>query len=124
MAATRKILDMLLAFSKASVVIAAKRSNVGARTPGEVNTQSYWMWSLANLVCRRQGVIALEALTSSTDPVLASKRSLATRWIPLTVVAHHGPPLSLGLQLRFSTWVSKWRKVLVRPPSYTAQQTW
>jgi len=62
-------------------------------------------------------VIALEALTNSTHVVHVASLSRATFWMPATVVAHHGPLVSLFLQLRFYTCVSKCRDVQVLPPS-------
>ena len=49
--------------------------------------------------------MALEELTSSVAAGQDAMRSLAACWILVTVGAHHGPPISHGLQLRFATWV-------------------
>jgi hypothetical protein len=66
--------------------------------------------------------MALDALTNSNAVVFAAKRSRAAFCMPVTVVAHQGPCVSIRLQLRFSTCASKCREVHVLVPLYTAPQ--
>ncbi len=89
-----------------SVAVVVRRSIAGNGTPGEVSTLPFLMWSVANPKCKRQWVMALEEPTSSVAAGPVAKRSLAAYWIPVTVVAHHGRPVSHGLQLSFATWAS------------------
>jgi len=64
------------------------------------------MWSFMNPECNMQWVMALDALTSSTEVELAARRSRATLCTPETVVVHQGPDVSDRLHLRFSTCAS------------------
>jgi len=51
--------------------------------------------------------MAFDALTSSATGALAASLSRTAFWMPVTVVAHHGPVAFPFLQLRFSTCESK-----------------
>ncbi len=64
------------------------------------------MWSFTNPECNMQWVMALDALTSSTEVELVVKRSRVALCTLETVVAHQGPGVSDRLQLRFSTCAS------------------
>jgi len=105
-ASTRRMPDRLFALLMTSDVAAVIMPNVGKGTPVDVITRPCKIWSLMNPECSRQYVIALDPLTSSSIAGVAWSLSLAASCIPVIVVAHQGPVVSLRLQLRFSTCVS------------------
>ncbi len=104
--ATRRTLERLLALVITSVAAAVIRSKAGRGMLVEVVTRPCNMRSFTKPECRRQRVMALDALTNSTAVEIAVRHSRAALCTPVTVVAHQGPDVSDRLQLRFSTCAS------------------
>ena len=72
----------------------------------EVVTRPCKMRSFMKPECRRQCVLALDALDSSTAVEVVVRRSRAAFCTLVTVVAHQGSGVSDRLQLRFPTCAS------------------